>query len=419
MRVLIVGGGIAGLTTALSLHAAGYEAIVFEAVSRVDPLGLGINLQPNAVRELLDLGLGDMLAKTAIPTANIAYYNRFGQQIWIEPRGLAAGYRWPQYSVHRGELQAGLLEAVVARLGSDAVKVGHHFQSFEDDGNGVTATFLDRERGTQVTHRGDVLVGADGIHSAVRRQFYPNEGGPVFSGRTQWRGAVEVEPYLDGKTQVVIGNREVRAVLYPMSGASAAKGKALVNWLTLATVPELDKRESWDRRVSKDRFFEFFKDWNYDWIQVGDIISQTTDIYEYPETDRDPIPKWSFNRVTLVGDAAHPMRAVGSQAGSQAVVDARVLVYELANTADPVRALQAYEDHRLPAVNGIIGRNREMGPEIVMQIAEDRAPTGFDDIDKVIPYKERADIALSFKVAAGFDPETLNARPSLNVSRTH
>lgn len=419
MKAIIVGAGIGGLTTALSLAEAGIEVALYDTVPELKVLGQGINLQPNAVRELIELGLGPQLAECAIETSTLAYYNKHGQPIWSEPRGLAAGYRWPQYSIHRGELQKLLLDAVYQRIGRENIHLGHHFTSFRQDGSGVTADFGDKSTGNIVASaHADVLVGADGIHSAVRRALYPHEGEPVSSGRIMWRGCVEAEPFLDGRTQVMIGHREQRAVIYPMSARSAARGRSLINWLVvLGNQTNYDQRESWDRRVAKERFFEPFASWKFDWIDVAGIISSTEEIFEYPKADRDPLPQWTFGRVTLLGDAAHPMRPIGSQAGTQAVVDGRVLAKALAEAKTAEAGLTAYEAERLPVMNEVVLRNREYGPEIVMQMAEERAPEGFDDIEKVIPRKELEEVAISFKRAAGFDPETLNARPTLSVSK--
>jgi 5-methylphenazine-1-carboxylate 1-monooxygenase len=415
MKALVVGGGIGGLATALSLAACGIECVVCEAAASIEAAGLGINLQPNAVRELIELGLGDALAATAIATSTLAYYNRHGQLIWSEPRGRAAGYAWPQYSIHRGALAVILYEAVRARIGAANLRIGCRFASFDEGPGGVTAHLVERASGRALApERADVLIGADGIHSTVRRLLYPREAAPVASGNIQWRGAIEAAPYLDGRSHVMIGHYLQRMVIYPMGRAEEKRGRALVNWLALlGGRDDPPVRESWDRRVPKDRFFAAFKDWNFPWIGAADLIAATSDIYEYPELDRDPLPRWSFGRVTLLGDAAHAMRPVGSQAGSQAVVDARVLAQALAAAADPVAALRAYEAARLPAMNDIILRNRAYGPEIVMQMAEERAPDGFARIEDVIPRAELEAIARSFKEAAGFDPAALNRRPSL------
>jgi 5-methylphenazine-1-carboxylate 1-monooxygenase len=418
MKALIVGGGIGGLTTALSLHAAGIECCVYESVVSLRALGVGINLQPNAVRELCELGLGEQLAETAIETSTLAYFNKHGQLIWSEPRGRAAGYNWPQYSIHRGELLMILLAAVRARIGADNIRTGHHFSSFQQDSDGVTVHFTDRGSGAAVLARGDVLIGADGIHSTVRAQLYPHEGKPVFAGLIEWRGALEAEPFLDGRTQVMIGYYNQRSIIYPISLKAERNGRSLINWLTLlADRGDGAERESWDRKVGQERFFDRFSDWNFPWIRLADLVRGTAEVFEYPMCDRDPLPRWSFERVTLLGDAAHAMRPVGSQAGSQGIVDARVIAHALAGATDPIAGLADYERRRLPAMNDVLLRNRQYGPEIVMQMAEDRAPGGFANIEEVIPRRELEEVSLSFKQAAGFDTNTVNTRPSLNVGR--
>ena len=419
MKALVIGGGIGGLATVLSLDAAGIEVAVFEQVPKITALGVGINLQPNAVRELMELGLGEALKAVAIETSTLTYYNKLGQAIWSEPRGLAAGYAWPQYSIDRGDLQMILLNAAASRLGADNIHTGHKLVSFEQSGGGVTAQFIDRATGRPLPpHSGDVLIGADGIHSAVRAQLYPDEGPPVSSGRIQWRGVIEAEPFLDGRTHVTIGSRDSRAVVYPMSEAARRRGRSLINWVTvLGHQMASGQPGTWDQHATKERFFARIKDWNFDWLPLADLISQTKEIFEYPKDDRDPLPQWSFGRVTLLGDAAHPMRPIGSQAGSQAVVDARVLALALATSPAIDDGLKAYERERLPVMNKVILRNREFGPSIIMDMAEQRAPKGFSNIEDVIPRRELEEIAHSFKVTAGFDPESLNKRASYSVQR--
>jgi len=417
MKVLVIGGGIGGLTTALSLEAAGIGVEVFEKTPAIEALGVGINLQPNAVRELTELGLDDQLKAVAIETSTLGYYNRFGQPIWSEPRGRAAGYAWPQYSIDRGDLQMILLAAVRQRIGEQRISTGHKLVSFEQWSGGVTANFIDGASGKPLPPcKGDALVGADGIHSAVRAQLYPQEGPPVSSGRIQWRGVVEADPFLDGRSQVTIGSRDARAVVYPISEKTRRGGRSLINWVTvLGRQLASDQPGTWDRRAPKDRFFAHFRDWNFDWIPFADLVAATEEIFEYPKDDRDPLPRWSFGRVTLLGDAAHPMRPIGSQAGSQAIVDGRVLAHALA-TADSIEmGLVDYERQRLPIMNEIILKNREFGPSIIMDMAEERAPSGFNDIERVIPRRELEEISRSFKITAGFDPETLNRRASLST----
>ena len=420
MKAIVVGAGIGGLTSALSLHAAGIDVQVYELAVDIEALGLGINLQPNAVRELIELGLGDALSMTAIETAELRYHNKHGQLIWSEPRGLAAGYAWPQYSIARGDLQMILLSAVKERIGAAKVFTGHHLVSFEQNVSCVTARFVDRKSWRQLPlQRGDALIGCDGIHSAVRAQLYPREGAPVSSGYIQWRGAAEGEPFLDGRTHVSMGYSGRRAVVYPIRREATGRGRSRINWLTvLGNQSACGAPATWDRKVSKDRFFHEFENWNFGWIKFADLICDTNDIYEFPEEDRDPLPRWSFGRVTLLGDAAHPMRPIGAQAGSQAIVDARVLAFTLASERTAKQALQVYDQQRRPMMNAVTMTNRKFGPAIVMELAEQRAPQGFANIEEVITRRELEDIALAYKVEAGFDPATVNFRPSLMARRS-
>ena len=418
MNLTVIGAGIGGLTAALSLHDAGFDVRVYESVAEMKAIGFGINLQPNAARELIELGLGETLAETAIETAELGYYNKLGQLIWSEPRGRGAGYAWPQYAIERGDLQMILLDAVKARIGADNILMGHHLVSFEQDGSGVTAHFIDRGSGRRLPPaRSDALVGCDGIHSVVRAQLFPGEGPPVGSGRIQWRGVVEAEPFLGGRTHATMGFSNQRAVVYPMSRKAADRGRSRMSWVVSVPAFAADQNATWGRKVSNDLVVEPFKHWNFGWLDFAGLIRRTGDIYEFPEADRNPLPRWSFGRVTLLGDAAHPMRPTGAQAGSQAVVDGRVLAFALATAPTPERGLEQYDAQRRPAMNAVTLRNRELGPAIVMELAEQRAPQGFGHIEDVMTRRELEEIALAYKAEAGFDPTSLNQRPSLTVRR--
>jgi len=413
MRVIVVGGGICGLSTALALHAAGIEVRVYEAVPKLGAVGVGINIQPNAVRELIELDLGDELASKAIATAELAFYSKHGQRIWSEPRGLAAGYNWPQYSIHRGTLLMILYEAARARIGDDHIFLSHSLDSFSQDERGVTARFVDRADGGKLEPvRGDVLIGADGIHSAVRRHYYPNDE-VRFGGQLMWRAAVEWSPFLTGRSMIIAGHRDQKVVAYPMLALPG--GKVQMNWIAELGSSAAPPREDWNRRVDKSVFLERFRSWKFDWLDVPAMIEATDVAYEFPKIDRDPIDRWTFGRVTLAGDAAHPMHPVGSQAGSQAIVDGRVLAYQLATCGDPQQALQRYQDERLPAMRDIALGNRTLGPEIVMQVVEERAPGGFSNLDDILPPAELAWRAAEFKEKAGFAVDALNRRASYSV----
>jgi 2-polyprenyl-6-methoxyphenol hydroxylase-like FAD-dependent oxidoreductase len=410
LEVIVAGGGIGGLSLALSLHQAGIVVRVYEAVRDPSPFGVGINLQPTAVRELTELGLGDALRDTGIATRRLSLFNKFGQLIHAERRGLDAGYRWPQYSIHRGELQLLLLHAVRDRIGDENVRTGLKLTGFEQDGR-VRARFIDRQSGSEQVDEADVLVGADGIHSAVRHQLYPTEGAPPFAQQMLWRAAVVAEPFLDGQTMVIAGHFHQRIVVYPIGRARG--GKALINWICQKTVPDRPPpREDWNRRVTKEDVLAAFSSWKFPWLDLPSLIEDSPDIYEFPLVDRDPVAAWSFHRVTLLGDAAHPMQPIGGQAGSQAILDARALTRALAESEDAIAALQRYDAERRPSMNDIIQRNRNFGPEAAMQLAEERAPDGFALVDEIISRHELDTIVASFAKAAGLDVESVNHRPS-------
>jgi 2-polyprenyl-6-methoxyphenol hydroxylase-like FAD-dependent oxidoreductase len=412
MQVIIVGGGIAGLSCALSLHQIGVPAKVYDQVPVLSPLGYGINLQPNAVRELFALGLGERFAAAGILTQELAFYNRHGQLIWSEPRGKAAGYRWPQISISRGTLHEILLAAIKERIGPNAVMAGHRLTNFEELGGKVIARFADPSDQPVAEAEGDILIGADGIHSAVRHHFYTGEKA-VFDGYLHYRGIVEAEPYLTGASMAVIGHRHHRAILYPV--AKRPGGKVMINWLAYTKIlPGSPPLEAWDTAADQQACVDQYKGWTYPWLDVHGLFAKTpaSAVLQLPNVDRDPVPRWSFSRVTLIGDAAHPMQPVGAQAGSQAIVDGRVLAASLMATRDPAEALTRYQDARIAAMNDMILRNRSLGLETILQTAEERAPGGFRHIHDVLSRDELETTALNFKKAAGFDVETVNSRSS-------
>ena len=412
MKIVVVGAGISGLTFALSANRLGLDVQVFESVSELKPLGVGVNLQPNAVRELTELDLGGMLAKTAIRTSELELYSKHGQKIWSEPRGLAAGYRWPQYSVHRGALQIGLLNAVIERLGEDSVITGHRLINFKKTGDLVATRFLNRKARKEIIVDADVLIGADGIHSAVRKALYPKEGAPTYGKWVAFRGAVEGDPFLSGTTMISAGTRDQRVVAYPISREAMDRGKALINWVASLPMPRSGPLppEEWNRTVEHKIFLPKFKDWKFPWLDIADMLQRTEQVYQFPFVDREPLPRWSFGRVTLIGDAAHPMYPIGSQAGSQAIVDARVLAAALVAFEDPVDALRRYEEVRMQAMNTLAVNNRQLGAENVLQVVEDRAPKGFSNIHDIISQEELETAATGFKRLAGIDVERVNGR---------
>jgi 5-methylphenazine-1-carboxylate 1-monooxygenase len=416
MTVLIAGGGIGGLTLALSLHQIGVPCRIFESVAELKPLGVGINVLPHACRELIELGLLEKLDAAGLRTRELAYFSKHGKPIWSEPRGLDAGYRWPQFSIHRGTLQQILLDAVIERLGRECLLTSHHLTGWSETGHRVTAEFVDKATGrAQASHDGELLIAADGIHSAVREKLYPNEGPPIWNGRILWRGITTAAAFLSGRTMIMAGYQHVKFVCYPIANKPDAGGKYPINWIAERTLdPNYRwRREDYNRAGKLDEFLPWFEGWRFDWLDVPGLIRNCPHVYEYPLVDRDPVDRWTFGRVTLLGDAAHPMYPIGSNGASQAILDARVIAREiLANGATPA-ALAAYEAERRPATSDLVRLNRQNGPEQVMQLVEERAPDGFKVVTDVLSQQELEDIAANYKRVAGFQVDALNARPPI------
>ena len=416
MQVIVIGAGMGGLSAALSLHAAGIPVKVYEAAPRIEAMGLGIHLQPNAVRELTELGLGDELIANSVSIQNLGFYSTQGQHIWSEKRGTAAGYKWPQCAVHRGELQMLMLKATRERIGAHNVVTNHTLKSFEQDEKSVTLHFVDTETKEALPPvKGSILVASDGLHSVVRKHFYPEQR-LRFGGQLMWRTAVPVKAWLGGNTMTMVGQRNQKLVAYPIR--PLPDGRVLGNFIfELGQSGEGPPREEWNRKIDKSKFAQAFAGWKFDWLDVPSIIEAAESIFEFPKIDRDPVDRWSFGRVTLLGDAAHPMHPVGSQAGSQAIVDGRVLARHLAaHLSQPEAGLQAYEAERLEPMREICLSNRNLSHEIIMEMVFERAPNGFSDINDVVPEAEILERVEAFRRKAGFDVEHLNARESFSVA---
>ncbi len=436
MHVQIVGAGIGGLSAALALHAAGIEASVIESAAELRPLGVGINLQPHAVRELTELGLGDELAATAIQTAEMVHFDRHGNRIWGFSCGRAAGYAWPQYSIHRGELQMILLDAVRSRLGKDAVRTGTAFVSFAqpDDADGADADradadgavevrVRDRTSGAEELLRADALIGADGLHSGVRAQLHPGEPAPRWGGIKLWRGVTPGLPFLTGRTVAVSGaNASLKFVAYPISRSAELRGEALINWVAEVMLPAgpgaagaAPDRPDWNRAGRLEDVLPWFEDWNFGWLDIPALLTGAEEILEYPMVDRDPLDWWGTGRVTLLGDAAHPMYPIGANGGSQAIVDARVLAYSLATAPSVAAGLAAYERERLQKANAIVLACRDMPADRMLQTVSVRAPDGFDQVTDVLSAAELAAFDDAYEETTRSDVAALNARPPLTL----
>ncbi len=410
--VVIAGGGIGGLTLALTLHQIGVSCIVLESAREMRPLGVGINLQPNAVRELFDLGLDqDVLDRVGVEASEWALLGLNGKEVHVEPRGLAAGYKWPQYAVHRGALHMALYAAVQDRLGSQAVLFGQKVTGYQrlEDGVGVQVTESDGQTKTLMAR---LLIGADGIHSSVRAQMHPKQPPIHWGGALMWRGTVRAKPLRTSGSFVGLGTHQQRMVIYPISPPDA-KGMVLINWIAEVTAEDTSgwQPDRWFRSAQLDDFIHHFDKFRYDWLDVPAFLSAADCVYENPMIDRDPVATWVDGPVALMGDAAHAMYPTGSNGASQAVVDARVLGAKFIRHGVSPEALAAYDSELCAPVSKLVLRNREAGPFGLLDLLHARCGGIFDDIETVIPAPERKKFMASYKEAAGFAVEQLNAAP--------
>ncbi len=396
-EILIVGAGIGGLTLALALHEARIPCRIFESVAELRPLGVGINVLPHGAAELARLGLEDALAAVAVRTAESVFFNRFGQLIWREPAGRAAGFAHPQFSIHRGDLQSVLLDAVRARLGAGAVQTGWHCLGAEADADGVTLRFRDR-----APVRGAAAIACDGIHSALRKQFYPHEGPPRYSGYNMWRGVTAWPRILTGASMIRAGWLATgKMVIYPIRNDIDDQGRQLVNWVAEIETPRHLDRD-WNRAGTLEDFLPAFADWHFDWLDVPGLIRGADKVLEFPMVDQDPLPAWSFGRITLLGDAAHPMVPRGSNGAGQAILDARALTDCLRAAADPATALAAYEAQRRPPTTEVVLTNRRNPPDAILrEVYQRTGDKPFARIEDVIGADELRALSEGYKAIAG------------------
>jgi 2-polyprenyl-6-methoxyphenol hydroxylase-like FAD-dependent oxidoreductase len=403
MEILVAGGGIAGLAFALALHARGLACRVFESARQFRELGVGITLLPHGMRELGALGLEAKLRAAAIENEESVFFNRFGQRIYAEPRGRFAGYPDPELGIHRGRLHRILFEAAVERLGADRILLDRESIGVGQDAVRVRLRLRESSTGRELeAATGDALVACDGVNSTVRRGFYPGE--PLaFTGINTWRGVTRRPPILTGRSYVRIGTVETaKIVIYPIVDDIDGSGLQLVNWMAERRMPGAPMND-WNRPGRLEDFLPFYADWRFDWLDVPELIRSADAILEYPMVDRDPVAQWTFGRVTLMGDAAHPMYPRGSNGAAQALIDARTLADILAREPDVPAALRAYEAARLEPTARVVRTNREHPPDyLIMKVDELTGGKPFRHIDDVISQAELRELSESYKRVAGF-----------------
>ena len=407
--VVIAGGGIGGLSLALTLHQIGVPCQVLESAHEMRPLGVGINLQPNAVRELFDLGVTEEdLSSVGLPVREWALVGLNGKEVYAEPRGTFAGYKWPQFAVHRGALHMLLYRKVRERLGPEAVQLGTKVLGYEDGAN-----VLIERGGVRETLPAGLLIGADGIHSKIRAQMHPDQPPIHWGGAVMWRGTVRTKAWRTGASFIGLGTDRTRMVLYPISEPDE-DGNSLINWIAEVTRDSSGgwPEDSWFRAVEIAEFAHHFDAFRYDWLDVPEMLSRADCAYENPMIDRDPVGTWVDGPVALLGDAAHAMYPTGSNGASQAIIDGRILAQKMLEHGVTPDALSAYDAQLCGPVSELVLRNRGAGPFGLLNLLQERCGNEFDDIDAVIPAAERAAFMAKYKSAAGFAMDALNSAPA-------
>jgi len=402
MNIAIVGGGIAGLSFALGLHKRGIDCDVFESVTDIKEIGVGITLLPHGMRELAELGLQDALEAVGIENLESVFYTQHGQYVYREARGRHAGYALPEIGIHRGKLHRILFDAAVSRLGADKVHTGMRCTGFSQNADGVQIDFSNAHTGQPVSVKAQIAVACDGVNSVMRKQMHPQDA-LCFAGINTWRGVTVHPPILTGKSYSRIGTVEVgKMVIYPIIDNVDGKGNQLINWVAELQKPNAAMND-WNRPGDPAVCAEIFKDWKFDFLNVPELILKAEKVFEYPMVDKDALPFWTQGRVTLMGDAAHPMYPRGSNGSAQALIDARTLAEQLSQHSNPQDALKAYEALRLAPTAKVVETNRNVPPDfIIMKAQELSGGKPFRHIDDLISQDELRQISDNYKTVAGF-----------------
>jgi len=408
-EVIIVGAGIGGLAFALALHQVGVPFRLYESAQELKPLGVGLNLLPHAVKALTGLGLQPALLAKGVETREYCFYTSHGQHVFTEPRGKFAGYDWPQISIHRGDLHAALLDAVRQRCGDDAVRLNHRCVGVEQDAEGAEVAFVDADGRALPVQRGSIAVACDGVHSVFRRHYHPKEAVPRYEGTTQYRGTTRWKPFLSGASMAYLGTYETgKLIIYPIRDDIDAEGRQLINWVIELSKPNDQLLRDWNRQSRAEEFIANFEDWHFDWLDVPALLRAADSIYEYPMVDQDPLPFWTAGRVTLMGDAAHPMMPRGSNGAAQAVIDGVTLAPMLKASTDWPAVLKAYEALRLKATGNVVLANREIAPDAILRVVHERSGgLPFHRIEDLVSRAELVEWQERYRKVAGFSAEDL------------
>lgn len=401
MDIAIIGAGPAGLAAALRLHQRGLKPRIYETVSELKPLGVGIDVKVYGTKELEDLGILEEFRSMSVDAKDSIFYNKYGQEIYAELCGVHMGYLHEQRFVHRGYLQMLLYRKVIERLGEDAVVLGARTLKYTNNEDNTVTLDLRYADGTESQVTADLVIAADGINSVVRRQMHPTASEPVYSGITMWRGTTLMEPFGTGNTILHIGAPQSSSmIVYPIVDNFEGTGKTLVNWVVEARRDETI--EDWNQRGTVEEVIHYYDQTEIPLLDVQEMLRNAREVYLFPLIRHDPLETWIDGRVLLIGDAAHAMYPRGGNGACQAIVDGGALAEKLATIDDVDEALQAFQDQRLNAVNGIVMAHRGEGYEVIRRMVEDR--TGgerFENVEEVLPLAEADEIFSKYHSLVG------------------
>ncbi|MEA2952019.1 MAG: 5-methylphenazine-carboxylate 1-monooxygenase [Alphaproteobacteria bacterium] len=403
LDIAIVGGGICGLALALNLHSRGISCRIYERAPELKELGVGITLLPHAMREFTALGVGEELLAAGIENKESCFFNRFGQLIYKEPRGKFAGYQYPEIGIHRGRLHMILYQAARQRLGADRIRTNHECVGVEQNDDGATPRFKETSSGRMLgAEPANAVIACDGINSIIRKQFYPDDK-IAFAGINTWRGVTRHKPVLTGRSYMRVGSILTgKIVIYPIIDDVDREGRQLINWMAEIKGSTFEKND-WNKAGKLEDFFSLYESWRFDWLDVADLIKNADQILEYPMVDKDPIERWTFGRVTLAGDAAHPMYPRGSNGAAQAAIDARTLADCLQAEGDRPAALRAYENIRRDLTAEVVRTNREHPPDFInIKVEELVGDRPFENLDDYVTQDELRALSENYQRIAGF-----------------
>jgi len=398
MLIGIIGGGISGLSLALQLNHYGFAVEIFESAKELSPLGLGLNLQPKAVKILANCNLFDELITNGVAISSVEFQCKDGLSIFSQKRGIADGYDFPQIAIHRAKLQQMLLKQFTLQP-KNKIYLGQQLINFQEYHSNVVCTLVDRTTNNVLDKTVDILIGADGIHSTIRAKIHNDKANYQFAGIMMWRGISKIKPFQQHSSVVVRGNRNVQLITYPISPLDK-NGECYINWVVEIFDEETNTLDDncWNKQGHVAEFIHYFNDWQNKFLDIEPLFDKAINIFKFPMVDRNPLNYWNTNRVTLIGDAAHPMYPRGANGASQGIIDAEYLATVIHSASNISDALQQYQANRLPITSKIVLDNRNANQLEILSLVAARCQKTCQNIHTCIDSEYIRQILTDYKI---------------------